>query len=456
MFGNQAHAQMFLNAMAARERVSQKELAEMRIFPVSTSELVRRLGDDQKPDESTVDSNGVIGYCPSAHRRCSATLVGVPNQYVCRTLGPLLAIEHLEILHYPHQISSLKRLVEHLDAALGTSQDAWVATLRCLAGESRMEPAQNKRHTHFQLAAVRNIQERPLPTSSFRDFSPLWESGTQADAIAYLFASDRGGEFADDDAISIIGTDDSQNEEDDSTPVTVAKAIQVDFLGGWRGTFATQQRLNFINADGTLSIRPAASAHPGDRVLYIIGNRQQTLYELIVSRIHDEPEIQVHLNFIQRWQEEAQRQFRMWIQEGGTIDELFREMKRKGSSLQSSPPIGLWCKGLTLRPRDPEDLLRLSDILDMPFTRQCYEQIHRAGDRIHGLHIQVSLRLRRWLQSGAMATDMRNDVIDERTGLTFGDIQDALLPLKVRRLEEVEGPFYFVSLGQIERTDSDD
>ena len=454
VFGGQSHAQMFLNAMATQERVSQNTLAEMRIFPVSVSQLVRRLTDRQKHSESNVDSTGIIDFLPSGDRPCLATVVGIPSEYVCRTLGPLLAIEHLEILHYPHQVSRLDRLVAHLDAALDTPHDVWMATLRSLAGESRTEPVQRQRRTHFQLAAVRNIQGRPLPTSSFRGFSPLWESGTRDDAIHYLFASDAGGEFADDGAISLIGTDDSRNEERDSTPVTVAKAIQIDFLGGWRGTFAPQQRLNFISADGILSSRTAASAHTGDRVLYIFGNRQQTLYELIVSRIHDEPEIQVHLNFIQRWQEEVQRQFRIWIQKGHTVDELFREMRRRGSSLRTSLAIRLWCEGLTLRPRDQEDLLRVAEILDMPFTRQCHEQVHRAGDRIHGLHIQVSLRLRYWLQHGAMETDMRNDVIDERTGLTFGDIQDALLPLKVRRLEEVDGPFDFMSLGQIERTDS--
>ena len=178
------------------------------------------------------------------------------------------------------------------------------------------------------------------------------------------------------------------------------------------------------------------------------------LFKLIVSRIHDDPEINLHLTYIQRWQEEAQRQFRMWIRQGNTVDQLFAEMKRRGSTLQTSLAIRLWCEGLTLRPHNREDLRRLSEILDMPFTRQCYQQIHRAGGRIHGLHIHVSLCLRRWLERGATATDMRDEVVDDHTGLKFGDIQDALLPLTIRRLEEVDGPFYFASLGQIERTGS--
>jgi hypothetical protein len=168
--------------------------------------------------------------------------------------------------------------------------------------------------------------------------------------------------------------------------------------------------------------------------------------------VHDDPEIKIHLDYIANWQREARARFSNWSRSGKSIDDLYAAMVERGTRIQSGLAISNWCEGLTLRPRDKEDLRRLADVLDMPFTRQCYQQIHRAGDRIHGLHIQLSLRLRSWIQQGAVSTEMRDEVIDEASGLTFGDIQDALLILKVVEVSEVPGPFYCQSLGTIERS----
>nr|BDD46348.1 hypothetical protein 3 [Pseudomonadaceae bacterium] len=448
VFGGESHAEMFVNAMAAHERTPREVLAQMHIYPVSMSRLVRRLTGR----ELDSDRNGSL---PTGDRPRRATLIGIPSDYAYRTLGSLLTIERLEILHYPHQATRLEKLVELLDAALVPSRDEWFSTLRLLAGRPRGAIIQRPRARSFELAKTRTIQDRPRPNTSFCDSDPLWEPGTPEDAIRYLFAGDVGSEETLYEPLALTDADVDRDRDHESTHVTVDNAIQIEFLGGWRGIFARQQRLNFIAADGSLSNRAASSARSGERVLYVIGHRRQSLYELVVSRVYDDPEIQIHLNFIQRWQEEARAQFREWIRDGKTVGQLFAEMKRRGSSLQSSLAVRWWCDGLTLRPRDREDLRRLAEILDMPFTRQCYQQIHRGGDRIHGLHIQLSLRLRNWLKRGATATEMRNELIDERTGLTLGDIQDALLPLTVHRVEEIEGPFYYAHLGQIERTDSD-
>ena len=245
VFGGQSQAQMFMNAMATHERVSQDALVEMRIFPVSMSSLVRRLTNEDRHIRSGVDSNGTTEYLSSVDHPCMATVVGIPNRYVYGILGPLLAIEHLEILHYPHQTSRLEWLVAHLDTALHPSQHDWTNTLRHLAGESRTSILQRTHHRHFQLAPTRNIQDRPLPTSTLRNSESIWESGTTEEAIHYLFASDPSGESEADGVLSLDGTDDSRSEECDPVPMTVSNAIQIDFLGGWRGTFAPEQLPEF-------------------------------------------------------------------------------------------------------------------------------------------------------------------------------------------------------------------
>ena len=108
-----------------------------------------------------------------------------------------------------------------------------------------------------------------------------------------------------------------------------------------------------------------------------------------------------------------------------------------------------------MRPRDPQDLVRLAEILDMPFCREFHFQIHQAGKRIHGVHIQLSLRLRQWILAGAGVHAMRSDLVDAETGLTFGDIQDAIELLEILSVEELVGPFYRGSLGHIEGRKND-
>ena len=109
-----------------------------------------------------------------------------------------------------------------------------------------------------------------------------------------------------------------------------------------------------------------------------------------------------------------------------------------------------------MRPRDVEDLRRLSDVLEMPFTSKCYKLIHNAGDRLHGLHIQLSRRLKAWIMKGASGGHMRDEIIDNELQLTFGDVQDALLLLEVLDVREISGLFFTSTLGALRRSDTHD
>ena len=90
-------------------------------------------------------------------------------------------------------------------------------------------------------------------------------------------------------------------------------------------------------------------------------------------------------------------------------------------------------------------------ILEMPFTSEHYERIHKAGERIHGLHITLSKHLNSWIQRGASKTELHNEIIDETTGLSFSDIRDSLVLLNVESISEKAGPFDKSSLNRIER-----
>jgi hypothetical protein len=445
VFNSDSHARMFMEALATQEGTPTDALRDMHVFPMSLTAMLRRLAAEKKEDLPT-DARHIA---PSDERPWTATVIGIPSDHVYRRLGPLLGTDSVEVLHYPHQRNRLTALIEYLNEALSPSTDDWTSTLSVLAGRPVNGHPVPIRERRFRLAAVRGIQGRGRSTVQFAPAEPLWQSGSTLNALQLLFAGDDG---ADESREVLPLQDDAGDAPSATNAVIVSSAIKLSFGGGWTGLFAVEQRLNFVGADDNLKQKLARSAVVGDRVLYILGHQQQSLYDLVVSRVHDDPEIKIHLDYIANWQREARARFSNWSRSGKSIDDLYAAMVERGTRIQSGLAISNWCEGLTLRPRDKEDLRRLADVLDMPFTRQCYQQIHRAGDRIHGLHIQLSLRLRSWIQQGAVSTEMRDEVIDEASGLTFGDIQDALLILKVVEVSEVPGPFYCQSLGTIERS----
>jgi len=446
VFNSDSHARIFVEALASQEQTPPETLRDLHIFPMSLTALLRRYAtnrDDNLPVE-TQDS------ASPRNRPWEISVMGIPSDHVYRRLGPVLASDMLEIVHYPHQRKRLEALIDCLNEALSPCQVEWGSTLAHLAGRATNGHAHSAGSKRFHLAAPRMIQGRSHSGVVFTSPEPLWQPGTTLDALQFLFAGDDGA----DETRSLLPLHDEADgttQIDDKAAVTVDAAVRLRFSGGWVGLFAVDQRLNFVTTDEKLKQRMATTASVGDRVLYILGHRQQSLYDLVVSRVHDDPEIQMHLDYIGNWQREARERFTDWTRSGKTIEDLHREMIARGTTIQSGLAIWNWCEGRTLRPNDKEDLRRLADILNLPFTRKCYLQIHRAGDRIHNLHIQLSLRLRSWIKQGAASTEMRDALIDQGSGLTFGDIQDALLVLKVVEVTEMAGPFYCQNLGTIER-----
>jgi hypothetical protein len=109
-----------------------------------------------------------------------------------------------------------------------------------------------------------------------------------------------------------------------------------------------------------------------------------------------------------------------------------------------------WVRGYILCPQDPNDLYRVTEALDMPFTREHHHRIYAAATRLRGLHRSLSQRIGRWLDSqlsGAYGADEYGDEIDPEWGIRFSDFRDSLLLLRTDQAETVAGPFLRSRLG---------
>jgi hypothetical protein len=248
-----------------------------------------------------------------------------------------------------------------------------------------------------------------------------------------------------------------------SADIWCEEAVKVEFDQGWHAHFASDDIINIVQG-GTFDPRYVSALRIGQQVLLIHGQRRQSLYDLIVSRVHKHPSIELHLAMIRRWQEELGVTFHKWqsgvpslveLREHGPRDlgGLLQRIRARGSQLVSTLTLSFWLRGFVLCPLDPEDLRRVAEVLDMNFVRQYRGRVVQAATRLRGLHRGLSIKLNHWLENQATGTVHTNDddVIDTELGLTFGDVRNSLLMLRVIGIYRVTGPILRSYLGQAEK-----
>ncbi len=285
---------------------------------------------------------------------------------------------------------------------------------------------------------------------------PLWQPVDELDELTKLLQPD---EDIDEDEFTLTDqlTEPTEQARAGEDELWCNDGIQVHFDQGWYSTFASDAVLNVIVPGPTgvhLDKRYIRSLKPGYRVMLIHGQRRQNLYDLILSRIHKNPGIELHLALIRRWQDDFNTAYQRWRKhEGRNLDELLRRMQERGSKLTSSATLRQWLWGNALCPNDVQDLYRLADVLDLSFVRQYHQRIDVAARRIRGLHRGLSNRINHWLEQqlagGAAGND--GEIIDADLGLTFGDFQNSLLVLQIVAMKPISGPFLRSHLGRLER-----
>jgi len=445
VFPGTGHASLFTHAVLAELNTSKDDLREMNTVVMPMREAVNALEARLRPQEQYLSHS----TCDvDIDRSCHVILSTLPYGPNRRRCAPLVEADDIQVIVLPHQMAALERFVCDVNFDLVPEKGFAAKTVLAIAGTSITEDIPEQDEVVLSQLPPRAIAGRPTPQAASSHYDELWKPGPAADELSRIFEA----EEAVDDAVSFA------SEVEVPTPggygecaLTIDTAVEVSFTDDWTGLFAPSARLNFVRTDGTVSERYVRSARVGDRVLYILGQARQSLYDLIVSRVHGHPSMRVLLEFVLRWQQEARERYAAWERDGRTLDDLHAQIVAHGSSLQTTAGLRCWVNGTVLRPRDPKDLERLAGLLRMPFTAQHFRQVHRAGARIHGLHIQLSRRLSRWLTNDDTSLALSDDVLDDETGLTFGDLQQALMVLEVVSCVEVCGAFDAQTLGRIEK-----
>lgn len=397
--------------------------------------------------------------------RAVPIFVGLPSRFAERRLDALLHAGRMEVVLWPHQERIFAHRLRALSAELSFSSRGMQALLPQLesADVERAGHTADADQAPLRLASARGVVAGSAHGELQRraESVDLWKRPDAAEAITSLFTTLPAAE--DDEAANAVPLLDDSADAIAASEATedawVSEAYQLSFDDGRRLLVARDDTVNVIvrpqGASGaSLEERYVRAVRAGDEILFIHGQQRQSLYSLLVSRVHRDPVIAQYLALIRRWQDDLVRSYAEAERRAGlNPDRLLAELQRRGSGLTSPHTIRAWLRRLVLAPNDADDLKRVAEALSMTFVESYFRQIHKAARRLKGLHINLSARLNRWLSSddaGSVALGRSQDVVDSELGLTVDDFRHSLVRLRVTAVTQQQGPFYRQHMGRLE------
>jgi hypothetical protein len=453
VFSSKSRCQMFSLCLLARFNISEDDLRDVGV-------RLDYLGRDHdvhvvRPEDAQqrAERNGAV-----------PVFVGLPTRFAERRLDALLHTGRLEVIVWPHQERVLAHRLRALSAELTFSSRGLGALLPDL--EVEKERPQAERSELGEAGALRLGAARGALAGRAHDELrrraagvELWKRPDAAEAITSLFAALPSTEDDESTTAPPLLDDSTQAIASSEPPDSawVPEGYELRFEDGRRLLLARDDKVNVIlrkQSGAELDERYVRAIRPGDEILYIQGQQRQSLYGLLVSRVHRDPVIAQYLALIRRWQDDLVRSFAEAERRSGlNPDSLLVELQTRGSELTSPHTIRAWLRRLVLAPNDADDLKRVAEVLSMTFVTTYFRQIHKAARRLKGLHINLSARLNRWLASsdaGSAALGDANDVVDSELGLTVEDFRHSLVRLRVGGVTQEQGPFYRPHMGRLE------
>jgi hypothetical protein len=438
VFGSRAARKMFSLSLLARFDITEEDLQEVDV----------RLGhvsgrDEAKPEE--LDGKGGSQWADGSE---TTLLVGIPSRWARRYFEALIDSENLEVLLWPHQKKIFERCVRDLSSQLG---------MVC-HGLDHLLPGLN-RVRRFPLSLAPPEVATVGVIKEERHVDKLWVRPDAWEVISGLVESGDPAETGHRYSPPPLIDGDSADSDSGAMPDTVwvQDAVELHLEGGLRLLLACDEPVNVIIHEGKqVQVEPryVRSLRVGDEILFIHGQRRQSLYELLISRIHRDPVIGQYLALVRRWHEDLAGAFSERSMNGSiTPDSLLQDLQARGSKLTSPQTIRTWLRGVVLAPNDPEDLRRVAEVLHLGFVKQYYREIARAASRLRGLHVSLSLKLNAWLgSSGQVAAAIAggDEMIDQELGLTVNDFRHCLLRIRVLDVRQKHGLFYRPDMGRLE------
>ena len=373
-------------------------------------------------------------------------LVGLPGAYEKEYFYDLLA-DSVKILLYPNQLSILKYLVNEVNVLEKEHLKKSIKTLKRISGLSNDVnlPAKVDRFYLSKDYIQQKIDRQAVKLSTIETAS-LLNIGDLDSELSALF--DRAGidSLSENEETHISATTHSQQD------IFIQNALEINFIEGYKILVSQNDKLNVINdlKEGVYS----RAIKVGDRILVILNQARQSLFDLVLSRVHSHPSLEIHFAVLRKWSEELHLGYIIWQEQNKNkgIDDVLKLLQEKGSSITTRIAVNNWVTGITLRPQDEKDIMRIGEILKSKFIIDNYRRIFAAAARIVGIHITLARKLNDWITKQGYQNDKHDsELIDEEVGLTLGDVKSSFRIFTVQNIKKVERQILENSLGVLEK-----
>jgi hypothetical protein len=449
---------LFELAISLQLKITSEELEDQRIFITCLKEMKKTLEQLKYPESFNKNSIGIN------NKKIHVTIVGLPNIFLDPYLEETFFQNSVDILLYSHLKYSLEKRANFWNNRFSLPL---LADVKILGNSlTRVLPCKIPlRSDHIFLKKPEIIQskirESPIISQNEKDeISSLQKFKANIEDVD--FSSIINNERDDDEQYVLVDNDDSIVSNYNYEEVVLESAIKIEFVSGHGAFFAPNDILKVINpnysgnpSEFSTIESPACKVQPGDKILYIQGQKRQSLYALLLSRIHEHPSVKTKLDLIQRWHNEFAISFdKKQELSGFTFEDLLNELRQQGSDITTTQTLYSWLYELRIAPLDKDDLKRLADILDMKFVKKYYKEIFIAARYIRGIHSGFANKLNHWLleQAKGIVQNDKNliEYIDEDLGITLDDFKESLVILSVKSVESKNGLFYRDDLGKLE------
>lgn len=235
----------------------------------------------------------------------------------------------------------------------------------------------------------------------------------------------------------------------------VVAAVKVTFEDGrWAildlGGSVTRFRRGSGTADPGFPIR---QLQIGDQVLFLDGDSRKDLLAKVLEVAVEVPALAVAAGWVSHWRRVLAVSYRSF----GTYEKFAARLRELGCSVQTQT-IRLWVVGVTIGPEDPQDVFRVGQVAGDQALLNQHSEVVRAMRSLRGAHVKLGRRLADLaVHVGAAAAAghvRRDEVIDERSGLTVADFQDSLDIVAVRSID-VLGDMPLVITGRLQGATED-
>lgn len=450
VFGNSLQRQIFTISLLANYNISEEELADLKVYLTDVKEI-------QKVYSSEYTSKSISEHIESLNfikNECNLeiNIIGCPTKYTFGYLNEAIkAQDTINTYIYPYQIAKLKRVIRQNNSlrSIDKSKNSSVfSSLRVNCQESNFDLFQNN------LFGISTINEVEIETSKTKETDKTIEIdvGNYEDEVEWLLEDGDQEDFSTSTNVRVNGS-----EEESSKSIFVEQAIELEFRENKKAIFETNQQLNVISyskEEIKINEKYVRAIKEGDKILFIDGQKRQSLYSLIISRVHRHPAMLIHVALVDKWQDELAVAYRHWTKKKRRrgYKQLLEKLKSHGSSIQTSVTIQNWLSGRTLCPDDKEDLDRLANILDLSFLKKNSQRVYKSAKRLRIKHRSWGRKVNQWIKKSIFGSHGYQDVkLDEELNLSISDFRDSLLILNVERKSVKEGLFLTDNLGKLEK-----